>query len=126
LVDDLVYRTYSNMGRAAFRPLPKQGFVYARLVPIGPVPDAWLVSGSMRAYRKSDAAQVAQAALELATRLPELVHRNPGKVEQAWQQMRAGRGTDQRLLPAPAGNGARRAARSPSAAEYPRRGCARV
>ena len=38
----------------------------------------------MRAYRKSDAAQVAQAALELATRLPELVHRNPEKVEQAW------------------------------------------
>lgn len=91
LVDDLEYRTYSNMGPAAFRPLPKHGFVCARLVPVGPVPDAWLVSGSMRAYRKSDAAQVAEAALELATRLPELVHRNPGKVEQAWQQMRADR-----------------------------------
>ena len=61
----------------------------ARLVPIGPVPDAWLVSGSMRAYRKSDAGQVAEAALELATKMPELVYRNPGKVEQAWQQMRA-------------------------------------
>jgi hypothetical protein len=35
----------------------------------------------MWAYRKSDAAQVAQAALELATRLPELVHRNPEKVD---------------------------------------------
>ena len=45
----------------------------------------------MRAYRKSDATQVAQAALELATRLPELVYRNLGKVEQAWQQMRADR-----------------------------------
>jgi hypothetical protein len=106
LVDDLEYRAYSNMGPAAFRPLPKQGFVYARLVPIGPVPDAWLVSGSMRAYRKSDAAQVAKAALELATRLPELVHRNPGKVEQAWQQMRADRaafveffGSDELVLP---------------------------
>ena len=91
LIDDLEYRTYSNMGLAAFRPLPKHGFVYARLVPIGPVPDAWLVSGSMRAYHKSDAAQVAQAALDLATRRPELVHRHPGKVEQAWQQMRAER-----------------------------------
>ena len=106
LVDDLEYRTYSNMGPAAFRPLPKHGFVYARLVPIGPFPDAWLVSGSMRAYHKSDAAQVAQAALELATRLPELVHRNPGKVEQAWQQMRAERaafmeffGCDELVLP---------------------------
>ena len=106
LVDDLEYRTYSNMGPAAFRPLPKQGFVYARLVPVRPAPEAWLVSGSMRAYRKSDAAQVAQAALELATRLPELVHRNPGKVEQAWQQMRADRaafveffGCDELVLP---------------------------
>jgi hypothetical protein len=106
LVDDLEYRTYSNMGPAAFRPLPKHGFVYARLVPIGPVPDAWLVSGSMRAYHKSDAAQVAQAALELATRLPELVYRNVGKVEQAWQQMRADRaafveffGSDELVLP---------------------------
>ena len=70
---------------------PSGGFVYARLVPIGPVPGAWLVSGSMSAYHKSDAAQVAQAALELATRLPELVYRNPEKIEQAWQQMRADR-----------------------------------
>jgi hypothetical protein len=91
LVDDLEYRAYSNMGAAAFRPLLKHGFVYARLVPIGPVPDAWLVSGAMRAYRKSDVAQAAQAALELATRLPELVYRNPGNIEQAWQQMRAER-----------------------------------
>ena len=53
-----------------FRPLPKHGFVYARLVPIRPVSDAWLVSGSMRAYRKSDAAQVAQVALELAMDCP--------------------------------------------------------
>ena len=106
LVDDLEYRAYSNMGAVAFRPLPKHGFVYARLVPIGPVLDAWLVSGSMRSYRKSDAAQVAQAALELATRLPELVHRNHRNVEQAWQQMRAERaafvdfcGGDELVLP---------------------------
>ena len=32
LIDDLEYRAYSNMGPAAFRPLPKHGFVYARLV----------------------------------------------------------------------------------------------
>ena len=106
LIDDLKYRTYSNMGAAAFRPLPKHGFVYARLVPIGPVLDAWLVSGSMRSYRKSDAAQVAQAALELTTRLPGLVHRNHRNVEQAWQQMRAERaafvdfcGGDELVLP---------------------------
>jgi hypothetical protein len=59
LVDDLEYRAYSNVVPAAFRPLPKHGFVYARLVPIRPGSDAWLVSGSMRAYRKSDAGRTA-------------------------------------------------------------------
>ena len=91
LVDDLEYRTYSNMGPAAFRPVPKQGFLSVRLVPLRPVRGPWLVSGMMRAYRKSDAAQIARVALELATRLPELVYRNPEKIEQAWRQMRADR-----------------------------------
>jgi hypothetical protein len=106
LLDDLEYRVYSNMGPDAFRPLPKGGFVHARLVPICPVPGAWLVSGSMSAYRKSGAAQVAQAALALATKLPELVYRNPEKVEQAWTQMREDRaafvdffGGDELVLP---------------------------
>jgi hypothetical protein len=106
LLDDLEYRAYSNMGPAAFRPLPRHGFVHARLVPVGPVPDAWLVSGSMRAFRKSDAAQIAQVALELATEQPELVYRNPEKIEQAWTQMRADRaafveffGCDELVLP---------------------------
>jgi hypothetical protein len=106
LVDDLEYRAYSNMGPAAFRPLPRHGFVHARLVPVRPIRDAWLVSGSMRAYRKSDAAQVARVALELATELPELVYRNPEKIGQAWTQMRADRaafveffGGDELVLP---------------------------
>jgi hypothetical protein len=106
LLDDLEYRAYSNMGTAAFRPLPQRGFVRARLVPIRPVPGAWLVSGSMSAYPKSDAAQIAQAALELATRLPELVYRNPEKIEQGWKQMREDRaafveffGGDELVLP---------------------------
>jgi hypothetical protein len=93
-------------GLRASRPLPKHGFVYARLIPIRPVSDAWLVSGSMRAYCKSDAAQVVQVALELATRLPELVYRNPEKIEQAWKQMQADRaafaeffGCDELVLP---------------------------
>jgi len=106
LLDDLEYRAYSNMGPAAFRPLPRHGFVHARLVPVGPVLGAWLVSGSMRAFRKSDAAQIAQVALELATAQPELVYRNPEKIEQAWTQMRADRaafveffGYDELVLP---------------------------
>src|SRR5215470_3366790 len=38
LLDDLEYRTYSNTGPAAFRSLPKHGFVRARLIPLRPVP----------------------------------------------------------------------------------------
>jgi hypothetical protein len=106
LVDDLEYRTYSNMGRAALRPLPRGDFAYARLVPIGPAPGAWLVSGSISSYRKSGAAQIAQVALELATKQPELVFRNPEKIEQGWRQMREDRaafveyfGGDELILP---------------------------
>jgi hypothetical protein len=91
LLDDLEYRTYSNMGPAAFRRLPKAGFLYARLVPISPAPGAWLVSGYMTAFPKSGAAQVAQVALQLATTAPELVFRNPEKIEQGWEQMREDR-----------------------------------
>jgi hypothetical protein len=106
LLDDLEYRTYSNMGRAVFRRLPRGGFVHARLVPIRPVPGVWLVSGTMSPNPKSSAAQVAQAALEAATRRPELVFRNPEKIEQGWQQMREDRaafveffGGDELVLP---------------------------
>ena len=106
LIDDLEYRTYSNMGPAAFRPLPRGGFVHARLVPIRPFPGAWLVSGTMSPYRKSGAAQIAQAAMEAATRRPELVFRNPEKIEQGWKQMRQDRtafvdffGRDELVLP---------------------------
>ena len=91
LIDDLEYRTHSNMGRAAFRSLPRGGFVHARLVPIGPAPGVWLVSGMMSSYRKSDGGWLAKVALGLATKRPELVFRNPEKVEQGWAQMRADR-----------------------------------
>jgi hypothetical protein len=106
LLDDLEYRTYSNMGRAAFRPLPRGGFVHARLVPITPASGAWLVSGMMSSYAKSGAAPIAQAALQAATRQPELVFRNPEKIEQGWKQMREDRaafveyfGGDEVVLP---------------------------
>ena len=106
LLDDLEYRTYSNMGPAAFRPLPKDGFVLARLVPIRPVTGAWLVSGTLSSYRKSGVAQIVQVALELATRQPELVFRNPEKIEQGWKRMKEDRtafleffGEDELVLP---------------------------
>jgi hypothetical protein len=80
--------------------------VHARLVPIRPVPGAWLVSGMMTTYRKSGAGYIAKVALELATKRPELVFRNPEKVEQGWKQMREDRagfveffGGDELVLP---------------------------
>jgi hypothetical protein len=91
LLDDLEYRTYSNMGPAVFRQLPKGDFAHTRLVPIGQGSDAWLISGLVSSYQKSGAAQIAEVAIELATRQPELVYRNPAKIEQGWTQMRADR-----------------------------------
>lgn len=94
------------MGRAVLRRLPRGGFVNARLVPIRPFPGVWLISGTMTTYRKSDAGYLREVALELTVTRPELVFRNPEKVEQGWAQMRADRaafveffGRDELVLP---------------------------
>ncbi|MEF9905147.1 hypothetical protein [Streptomyces sp. P9-A2] len=106
LVDDLEYRTYSNVGRAAFRAVSKGGFLHTCLVPIQSADGAWLVSGAMSSYPRSSATEIAQAALQLATGRPELVFRNPRKIEQGWQRMREDRaafiefcGGDELVLP---------------------------
>ncbi|QKW24361.1 hypothetical protein HUT16_18930 [Kitasatospora sp. NA04385] len=91
LVDDLEYRAYSNVGRAAFRGVSKGGFLLTCLVPLLPAEGAWLVSGAMEYYPKSSANEIAQAALQLAVSEPRLVFRNPEKIEQGWQQMREDR-----------------------------------
>ncbi|MGI5144309.1 hypothetical protein [Streptomyces sp. CA-106110] len=91
LVDDLEYRTYSNVGRAAFGGVSKGGFLHTCLVPVHSAGGAWLVSGAMSSYPKSSATEIAQAALQLATSRPELVFRNPQKVDQGWQAMREDR-----------------------------------
>ncbi|MEU6655166.1 hypothetical protein ABZ904_38640 [Streptomyces sp. NPDC046900] len=91
LLDDLEYRTYSNVGRAAFRGVSKGSFLHTCLVPVHPAGGAWLVSGAMSSYPKSSATEIAQAALQLATSRPELVFHNPQKVDQGWQAMREDR-----------------------------------
>lgn len=91
LVDDLEYRTYSNVGRSAFRGVSKGDFLHTCLVPVHSADGAWLVSGVMSSYPKSSATEIAQAALQLATSRPELVFRNPQKIEQGWQAMREDR-----------------------------------
>ncbi|MEU3603902.1 hypothetical protein AB0E83_00300 [Streptomyces sp. NPDC035033] len=106
LVDDLEYRTYSNVGRAAFRGVSEGGFLHTCLVPVHPVGGTWLVSGAMTSYPRSSATEIARAALQLATHHPELVFRNPRKIEQGWQRMREDRaafiefcGGDELVLP---------------------------
>jgi hypothetical protein len=106
LIDDLEYRTYSNVGPAAFRGTPKGSFLHACLVPVHSVDGAWLISGAMSSYPKSSAAEIARAALQLATSHPELVFRNPEKIEQGWESMREDRaafiefcGGDELVLP---------------------------
>ncbi|MBV2155911.1 hypothetical protein [Kitasatospora sp. SUK 42] len=106
LVDDLEYRTYSNVGRAAFRGVSRGGFLLTCLVPVHSVDGVWLVSGAMSYYPRSSAAEIARTALHFAAGRPELVFRNPAKIEQGWRAMREDRaafiefcGSDELVLP---------------------------
>jgi hypothetical protein len=85
LLDDLVYRVYSNMGRRAFIQLRKGMFVIGRLVPVHPATDAWLVSGHFAAFPRSVGRQLAQTALQTLTAHPELLRRNPDMLRRAWE-----------------------------------------
>ncbi|WP_199836614.1 hypothetical protein [Streptomyces sp. CB01373] len=59
LLDDLVYRVHSNLGRRALGKLSKGMFVAARIVPVHPDTGAWLVSGNLTTYAPSDGPQLA-------------------------------------------------------------------
>jgi hypothetical protein len=83
LLDDVVYRVYSNMGRGAFAGLRKGMFVIGRIVPVHPATDAWLVSGHLAAFPKSARRQIAQTAVTEITGHPELSCRNPALLRKA-------------------------------------------
>lgn len=85
LIDDLVYRVYSNLGAAPFARLRKGMFAIARIVPLSQDADAWLVSGNFVALPKSAVRQVAQNALTMLTAHPELLRRNPELLRRAWE-----------------------------------------
>ncbi|HEX5401398.1 MAG TPA: hypothetical protein VFX16_03755 [Pseudonocardiaceae bacterium] len=85
LLDDLVYRVYSNIGPAAFAKLRKGMFVLCRVVPIHPAVDAWLISGHLTMFPKSAGREIALAAARELTGHPELLRRNPAMLEQAWK-----------------------------------------
>jgi len=85
LLDDLVYRAYSNMGGKAFAQLRKGMFVIGRVVPVYPSTDAWLVSGHMAVFPRNVGLEIAQTALQTVTANPEVLRRNPDKLRRAWE-----------------------------------------
>jgi hypothetical protein len=88
LVDDLEYRVYHGTGTA--QPAPGT-FLVGTLLPLAAGPGAWLTEGTETAYPEAAARQAARTAIEMATREPELVFRNPEKVKQGWEHMRKDR-----------------------------------
>jgi len=84
LLDDLVYRVYSNMGRRVLAMLGKGMFVIGRIVPVHPATEAWLVSGHFAVFPKSARQQVARSAAEQVIGHPELLRRNPAMLRRAW------------------------------------------
>lgn len=85
LVDEMTYRVRSNMGPSAMDPMRRGYFLVARLVPIG---DEWLLSGAQHVLSRADRTKVLQMAARLSLQHPELVFRNPEKLEQAWELQR--------------------------------------
>jgi hypothetical protein len=79
-LDELTYRTRSNLGRRAFKPLKKGMLLVGRLVRAG---DDWMVSGNPAAFPDSARDQMLAAAAEQAMRHPEAVFRNPAKLAEA-------------------------------------------
>jgi hypothetical protein len=101
LVDDLGYRVYG----LAQEP-PRGAFITGMLLPLAGDDSAWLASGAETLHPRQDARQVARLAIDMATREPELVFRNPEKVRQGWEHMRRDReeflaffGSDELVLP---------------------------
>jgi hypothetical protein len=71
-----------------------------------PIAGVWLVSGMLSFLPRSSGPEVAKIALGLATEHPELVFRNPAKIDEGWEMMRLNRaefidffGTDELILP---------------------------
>jgi hypothetical protein len=101
LVDDLEYRVYG----LAEAPAPGS-FVTGTLLPLTEDDEAWLASGTETFHPGADARQVARLGIDMATREPELVFRNPDKVKQGWEHMRRDReeflaffGSDELVFP---------------------------
>ncbi|MFI1972863.1 hypothetical protein BLA24_30855 [Streptomyces cinnamoneus] len=85
LLDDLVYRVRSNLGPRALSKLRKGMFATARLVPLHPRTDVWLVSGNLTTYPADDGPELAQAATQTLSANPQLLRRNPEMLRKGWE-----------------------------------------
>jgi hypothetical protein len=85
LIDDMVYRAYSNTGKPVVELGPDIAFVTARLAPL--TEDSWVVSGSVQTFPREASREVARTAIEMAAKYPEFVFRNPEKVRLGWERM---------------------------------------
>jgi hypothetical protein len=92
-----------------FRRTPKRSFLLARLVAAG---DEWVFSGPMSVLRPAERRLAAQLALDISSRSPEAVYRNPEQLARGWELQREERqrfvqffGTDLVVVP---GNEAQR------------------
>ncbi|MEU6520388.1 hypothetical protein [Streptomyces sp. NPDC046978] len=85
LLDDLVYRVYSNLGSDALGHLSTRMFVTARIVPVHPDTDAWLISGNLATYESGDGPQLAHAVVQNLAGNPQLLRRNPALLRRAWE-----------------------------------------
>jgi hypothetical protein len=84
VLDELTYRTKSNLGGRAFRGLKNGMFVVGRLVPLA---GDWLVSGHMAVFPAAERDELLETAAELAMQHPQAVFRNPAKLAEARSQL---------------------------------------
>ena len=88
VIDDLEYRIRANVGPAIFDQFPPGSFLVTRVVPLG---DEWLISGMSAAYPAEHRDQILQVAANTALKSPELVFRNPERLQRGWELQAAER-----------------------------------
>lgn len=103
LIDELTYRTRSNLGEGAFEPLSPGMFVVGRVIPLGL---EWLISGTPAVHPESARELLTGVAAHVAIGDPRQVFRNPSALAAARELQTAQRrcfvsyfGTDLVVLP---------------------------
>ena len=80
LIDEMDYKAYATAGADAIRAVPRGGYVFTRVVPMG---DIWTISGMVRVFGLQDLPTVKTMAARLLKQYPALVFNNPEKLERA-------------------------------------------